>query len=114
MTRTFRNFHHTFQKGGKSYNQALENHLAGSRPGDFWRGHGLYDFRKAHVMHGRDGAISGEICGPHADGPNCFNTHDEVWGNQKRWAKKYTGRLRRIRDNNIIRDELRILDEDAE
>lgn len=108
MSRTFRNFGHAYAKGSRNYEEAASRHHAGIHPGDWWSHlKPGYDFRKAHVMHGRDGAISFDIGYAFADGPHCYNSWNEVWTmRRKRRAKYMTGRLRRIRDKKIIRSGL--------
>lgn len=115
MSRTYRNFGYAYAEHGHHWHAAKERHSAGIHPGDWWS-HLLpgYDFRKAHVVHGRDGAIQGEICGAFSAGPNCYNTWDEVWSpNGKRHAKRLTGRFRRLRGLKLIHDELRALESEG-
>lgn len=108
MSRTIRRYPYGFNKGEKYAEEARADHVPGIHPGHRWHAPYGYDYRKAHVHHGRDGAIALTVSAPFGKAPNCYETWDEVWGQRgKRWAKTQTGRLRRLRDKALIAAALR-------
>jgi hypothetical protein len=112
MSRTTRRRLPGYHPGERHYENAKAKHAPGvTAPRRARHLSDANDFNKEHWFHGRDSyGAQMPVCAPHRKTPRGYCSHDEVWGYGKRWAKKLTGRYRRINGEHDVTSRLNDLD----